>query len=119
MREAKTAVPSTETGQSRPALKKRRRPLIDRLKAERIQLRLERLPGWELSTQGIRRFRSFPTPRAAAAYAAFAAEMVEAQGLPAAVAFQGSRISLLLRGEAEQEQAEITDAVFDLAEMLG
>lgn len=119
MNEAKTAVPPTETGPSRPTPKKRRRPLIDRLKAERIQLRLERLPGWELSSQGIRRFRSFPSPRAAAAYAAFAAEVVQGQGLPAAVAFQGSRISLLLRGESDQGKAEISDAVFDLAEMLG
>jgi len=46
----------------------------ERLKAERVQLRLQQIRGWKLQPEGkaIDRIRQFPDPLVAASYLAFA-----------------------------------------------
>ncbi len=54
----------------------------ERLKAERIQGLLAELPGWRLAAGGsaLERVHRFPSPRAAAAFVALAAEIGAADG---------------------------------------
>jgi hypothetical protein len=122
MREKKSRCPHpTPTGSRRPATQEaRRRPVIDRLKAERIQLRLQRLPGWAASREGssLRRVRRFPNPGTAASYVAFAASLAESSGLSLSLGLHGGRLNLAVR-DLSTGRSEISDAVFIFAEQVG
>lgn len=120
MREKKNRCPRPAlTGSQRPVEKKKRRPVIDRLKAERIQLRLRGLPGWAASREGhsLRRVRRFGSPAAAASYAAFAASLAESSGLALSLGLHGARLSLAVR-DRSSGRSEVTDAVFTYAEQV-
>ncbi|HKH46371.1 MAG TPA: hypothetical protein VKM72_17055 [Thermoanaerobaculia bacterium] len=92
----------------------------ERLKSERVQLRLKRLPGWKMQPGGnaIDRVRHLPDALSAAAYLAFAALLARQLGLPLQASVQGGRIGLALSGPSKSA-AGITEEVLDLAEQLG
>lgn len=90
----------------------------ERLKAERVQLRLKRMPGWTMQSSGkaIDRAREFPDPLVAASYLAFAALLARQSGQPLRASLVGTNIVLALTGRAKDG---ITEEVLDLAEQLG
>ncbi len=90
----------------------------ERLKAERVQLRLKRMQGWKMQSTGkaIDRARQFTDPLVAASYLAFAALLARQAGQPLRASVQGATIILALPGRSKEG---LTEAVLDLAEQLG
>ncbi|HEY9422480.1 MAG TPA: hypothetical protein VIW92_13775 [Thermoanaerobaculia bacterium] len=109
----------------RPAAKKRkirRKPTIERLKAERVEERLKDLPGWRSLKSGIaiERIKSFPTSRAARAYASYASELAESLGQFASVNHTVDQVILILYGPLVCGRRDVvTDPSFALAKQFG
>jgi pterin-4a-carbinolamine dehydratase len=93
----------------------------ERLKAERVQLRLKRMQGWKMLAQGkaIDRVRQFPDPLVASSYLAFASLLARQVNQPLRVSVVGSTIVLALTGRSKGPDRGITEGVLDLAEQLG
>lgn len=93
----------------------------ERLKAERVQLRLQRIRGWKMQPEGkaIDRVRQFPDPLVAASYLAFAGLLARQTGQPLRASVYGKTIILALTGRAKGAEKGITEEVLDLAEQLG
>ena len=94
---------------------------VERLKAERVQLRLRRMPGWKMLVEGkaIDRVRQFSDPLVAASYLAFASLLAREAGQPLRVLVVGGTIAIALTGRTKGPDKGITDDVLDLAEQLG
>jgi pterin-4a-carbinolamine dehydratase len=92
-----------------------------RLKAERVQLRLQRLRGWKMQSEGkaIDRVRQFPDPLVAASYLAFAGLLARQTGQPLRASVYGKTIVLALTGRSKGAEKGLTEEVLDLAEQLG
>jgi pterin-4a-carbinolamine dehydratase len=92
-----------------------------RLKSERVQSRLKRMPRWRMQEGGkaIDRVRQFPDALVAASYLAFAALLARQSGQPLRVAVVGNALRLGLTGLSKGVDAGITEDVLDLAEQLG
>lgn len=93
----------------------------ERLKAERVQLRLKQMSGWKMLAAGkaIDRVRQFPDPLVAASYLTFASLLARQVNQPLRVSVVGSTIVLALTGRAKGPDRGITEGVLDLAEQLG
>jgi pterin-4a-carbinolamine dehydratase len=93
----------------------------ERLKSERVQLRLKRMQGWKLLAEGkaIDRVRQFHDPLVAASYLAFASLLARQEKQPLRVSVVGSTIVLALTGRTKGPDRGITEGVLDLAEQLG
>jgi pterin-4a-carbinolamine dehydratase len=93
----------------------------ERLKAERVQLRLTRLPGWKMPAEGVAidRVRRFEDPLVAAAYLAFASLLARTVGQPLQVSLSDGNIIIALTGRTKGADKGITDEVLNLAEQLG
>jgi pterin-4a-carbinolamine dehydratase len=93
----------------------------ERLKAERVQLRLKRMQGWKMLAAGkaIDRVRQFPDPLVASSYLAFASLLARQVNQPLRVSVVGSTIVLALTGRSKGPDRGITEGVLDLAEQLG
>lgn len=94
----------------------------DRLKAERVQERLKRLPGWKLQPggQAIDRVLEFPDGVVAAAFASFAATLATRSGQGLRLSVQGGQVLLVLPGRPRRRGgAKVTEEMLDLAELLG
>jgi len=93
----------------------------ERLKAERVQLRLQLIRGWKMQPEGkaIDRVRQFPDPLVAASYLAFAGLLARQTGQPLRASVYGKTIILALTGRAKGAEKGITEEVLDLAEQLG
>jgi pterin-4a-carbinolamine dehydratase len=93
----------------------------ERLKAERVQLRLKRMQGWKLLGEGkaIDRVRQFSDPLVASSYLAFASLLARQEKQPLRVSMAGSTIVLALTGRSKGPDRGITEGVLDLAEQLG
>jgi|GEM_PF-2031433 len=93
----------------------------ERLKSERVQLRLKRMPGWKLLAEGkaIDRVRQFHDPLVASSYLAFASLLARQVKQPLRVSVVGSTIVLALTGRTKGQDRGITEGVLDLAEQLG
>jgi len=93
----------------------------ERLKAERVQLRLKRMQGWKLLREGkaIDRVRQFSDPLVAASYLAFASLLARQEKQPLRVSMAGSTVVLALTGRSKGPDRGITEGVLDLAEQLG
>jgi pterin-4a-carbinolamine dehydratase len=93
----------------------------ERLKAERVQLRLKQLPGWKMPAEGkaIDRVRKFADPLVAASYLAFAALLARRVGQPLRLSLVGSTIVIALTGRSKGAAKGINEEVLDLAEQLG
>lgn len=92
----------------------------DRLKSERVQLRLKRMQGWKMQKGGkaIDRVREFPDALVAASYLAFAALLARQAGLPLRASVNGSTIQIAVSGSVRRAEG-VSEAVLDLAEQLG
>ena len=93
----------------------------ERLKAERVQLRLKRLQGWKMLAEGtaVHRLRKFENPLVAATYLAFASLLARQAQQPLRVSLADGNIVIALTGRAKGPDKGITDEVLDLAEQLG
>jgi pterin-4a-carbinolamine dehydratase len=94
----------------------------DRLKAERVQLRLKRMPGWSLVHDGksLDRARQFHQPDDAVDFATLVLRMAGREAYPAQVHVDGKRVVLTLQGHSVQgERGGITDNLLDFAASLG
>jgi len=93
----------------------------ERLKAERVQLRLKRMQGWKLLAEGkaIDRVRHFSDPLVASSYLAFASLLARQEKQPLRISMAGSTVVLALTGRAKGPDRGITEGVLDLAEQLG
>jgi pterin-4a-carbinolamine dehydratase len=89
-----------------------------RLKAERVQLRLKQMPSWKMQSGGkaIDRVRQFPDALTAASYLAFAALLARQSGQPLRATVHGNTIMVALPGRSSKG---INEEVLDLAEQLG
>ncbi|HYU35613.1 MAG TPA: hypothetical protein VEW48_25945 [Thermoanaerobaculia bacterium] len=92
-----------------------------RLKAERVQLRLKRMQDWKMQAEGkaIDRVRQFPDPLVAAIYLAFSSLLARQVGQPLRVMVAGTTVVLALTGHTKGPDKGITEDVLDLAEQLG
>ncbi len=93
----------------------------ERLKAERVQLRLKRMQGWKMLAEGkaIDRVRQFKDPLVAASYLAFASLLARQVNQPLRVSVVGGTMVLALTGRSKGPDKGITEEVLDLAEQLG
>ena len=94
---------------------------VERLKAERVQLRLKRMQRWKLKAEGkaIDRVREFPDALVAASYLAFASLLARKANQPLRVSLVGGSMVLALTGRSKGPDKGITEEVLDLAEQLG
>ena len=92
--------------------------MLERLKSERVQSRLKRMPGWKTSGgKSIDRVREFPDTLVAASYLAFAALLARQAGQPLRVSMVGNAVVVALPGRANRPG--LTEEMLDLAEQLG
>ncbi len=93
----------------------------ERLKAERVQLRLQRLPGWKMLAEAgaIDRVRRFEDPLVAATYLAFASLLARTVRQPLQVSLTDGNIIIALTGRKKGPAKGLTEEVIDLAEQLG
>ena len=93
-----------------------------RLKAERVQLRLKRMPGWNLLHDGksLDRARQFHQPEDAVDFANLVLRMASREAYPAQVHVDGKRVVLTLQGHSVTgDRGGITDKLLDFAASLG
>jgi len=97
-----------------------RSQMEDRLKSERVQSRLKRMPGWRMQKGGksIDRVRSFPDGTSAALYLAYSAVLAREANLPLRASMQGTTLAIALPGSSKNAGI-VNDDVLDLAERLG
>src|SRR5262245_18632907 len=91
-------------------------PAPGRLKAERVQERLAAMPGWFVVGNGLGRVRELPSPQAAAAHAGFVAQAASTAGQRVVIQLAGSRVTLFLRGRLRDG---LTETAMDFAQALG
>ena len=92
-----------------------------RLKSERVQTRLKRMPGWTLVGDGlaIDRVRQFSDPLVAASYLTFASLVARQMGQPLRISLTGSTVVVVLTGRSKGAAKGLSGEVLDLAEQLG
>jgi pterin-4a-carbinolamine dehydratase len=97
-----------------------RNQVEERLKSERVQLRLNQMQGWKMQVGGkaIDRVRKFPDALVTASYLAFAALLARKAGVPLRALVTGNTIQISVGGSAKRSEG-ITDKVLNLAEQLG
>lgn len=90
-----------------------------RLKAERVEERLKRMPDWKLASGGraITRLRELPSPAAAVAYVAYVASLADAQRQAVTLNLDSVQVSVTLSGPAKRG-AGLTHRVLDFAAEL-
>lgn len=92
-----------------------------RLKAERVQLKLQALPSWTpvLEGRAIQRVHAFPEAQVAAWYAGYLSHYAAAMKVPATVSLAGRQVSVTLHGPMTRiNKGELNDAVVDFALQL-
>lgn len=92
-----------------------------RLKAERVQLKLQALPSWTpvLEGRAIQRLHAFPHAQVAAWYAGYLSHYAAAQKIPATVSLSGRQVSVTLHGPmTRSNKGELNDDVLDFAIQL-
>ena len=99
-------------------------PVKAQLKAERVQqmLLLRGLHAWKTANEGtaIQRVRQFAGPAEAGAFVGFVSLLAAGQRQPVTIGFAGKRVEITLTGHPVRGFAGgLTNAVFDLATMLG
>ena len=96
--------------------------VVMRLKPERVQQLLRRLPGWRLRQdgRGIENVRSFNSAKAARAFVGHVCKLAEARRQPVNVRLAGKQVSITLQGHpAKGCTGGINGAVFNLAGHIG
>jgi len=92
----------------------------ERLKSERVQLRLKQMQGWKMQKGGkaIDRVREFPDALVAASYLAFAALLARQAGVPLWASVTDTTIQISVSSSTRRAEG-VTEKVLDLAEQLG
>jgi hypothetical protein len=90
-----------------------------KLKPERVQEELKRMPGWKLMPDGkaISHLREFSHAAGASKWASFVAELARWDRQPVHLGISGSRVLLTL--PYRNGTSGLTTAVFDFARQLG
>lgn len=104
------------------AARVRRKPAVDRLKAERVEEKLREAPGWQVASQGraIDRVREFPTPEVAALFGAYAMGYAGVKKLPVTVNLAEKYVLVTLHARSPNGRFDgLTDALFEVAKQLG
>jgi pterin-4a-carbinolamine dehydratase len=94
----------------------------ERLKAERVQLRLKEMPGWSLVHGGkaLDRAREFKFLEDAVDFAALVLRRASRAKYPAQVHLDGKRVVLTLQGHTPMgARGGVTDHLLDFATSLG
>jgi Pterin 4 alpha carbinolamine dehydratase len=104
--------------------KKLRPPRIgEKLKAERVQDLLKALPGWRLRAdkRSIARTRKFADAVSMASYGFHAMHLARTQKVLVSFATLGDQLTVTLHGTSQsgRKLADLSEAVFHLAEQLG
>lgn len=97
-------------------------PLRERLRSERVEQRLQRLPGWKMqpNRRAIDRVREFPDTDVAAAYANFAVMLAGRTKQPLLVTVMDSQVVLSLLGYPRRHgTAPVNERALEIAELLG
>ncbi|HEX6900607.1 MAG TPA: hypothetical protein VF789_12860 [Thermoanaerobaculia bacterium] len=94
----------------------RRRPIVERLKAERVELLVKAMRGWQLTRKPstIQRVLSFQDPRVAATYGAFVLELGAVQSQDVNVAMKGQNLLVTISRRGGLAQVDL-----DFAQTLG
>jgi pterin-4a-carbinolamine dehydratase len=92
----------------------------ERLKSERVQLRLKQMQGWKMQKGGkaIDRVRELPDALVAASYLAFAALLARKAGVPLWASVTDTTIQISVSSSTKRAEG-VTEKVLDLAEQLG
>jgi pterin-4a-carbinolamine dehydratase len=96
--------------------------VVMRLKPERVQQLLLRLPGWRLRQdgRGIENVRSFNSGKAARSFVGHVCKLAEIRRQPVNVRLAGKQVSITLQGHpAKGCIGGINGAVFNLAGKIG
>lgn len=96
--------------------------VVMRLKPERVQEYLAKLPGWRLRQDGggIENVRSFNSPKAARAFVGHVCKLAEIRRQPVNVRLAGKQVAITLQGHpAKGCVGGINGAVFNLAGKIG
>jgi pterin-4a-carbinolamine dehydratase len=95
----------------------------ERLKAERVQSRLQRMRGWKKleKAEAIIRVRKLEDPLVAASYLTFASLLARKAQQPLRVSMAGGKVLIALTGRSQGPVKDrgLNDEVLDLAEQLG
>ena len=93
-------------------------PNSERLKAERVQQRLQGMTGWRLCPGGksIDRLRQFPNAQVAADFAGFLARFAADTGQPIGVELAGKHVTIAVRA---RQGSGLTETALDFAQTLG
>ena len=97
-------------------------PFRERLRSERVELRLQRLPGWKMqpNRRAIDRVREFPDTDVAAAYANFAVMLAGRTKQPLRVTVLDSQVAITLLGYPRRHgTAPVNEKALEIAELLG
>lgn len=97
-------------------------PLRERLRSERVEMRLQRLPGWKMqpNRRAIDRVREFPDTDVAAAYASFAVMLAGRKKQPLRVTVLDSQVALTLLGYPRRHgTGPVNENALEVAELLG
>ena len=96
--------------------KARRKPVVERLKAERVELLVKAMRGWQLTRRPstIQRVLSFQDPRVAATYGAFVLELGAVQSQDVHVAMKGQNLLVTISRRGGLAQMDL-----DFAQTLG
>jgi pterin-4a-carbinolamine dehydratase len=92
-----------------------------RLKAERVQDRLTRMPGWRMTGRGrsLSRVREFPDAPTAAAYAGYLTQLAVQRGQPLSVELTEASVTVTVRGKAHRGlRAGLTEDDLEFARSL-
>lgn len=111
-----------ESRKKSPESKVRRKPTVDRLKAERVEAKLREVPGWDprWNAQGISRAWKFAQPGTARAYASYVSELADAVGQECSVNKTGRTVAVTLFGPRINGRRDVVDDLtFNFAKQLG
>lgn len=94
--------------------------VVMRLKPERVQQLLARLPGWKLREDGLASERSFPSAQAARSFVSRVCKLAEDGRQPVLVRLAGSQVTVILQGPPTRGCIGGIDTnVFNLAGQIG
>lgn len=94
--------------------------VVMRLKPERVQQLLDRLPGWKLREDGLERVRSFSSAQAARSFVSRVCKLAEDGRQPVKLHLAGQQVTITLQGQpAKGCIGGINGSVFNLAGHIG
>ena len=94
--------------------------VVMRLKPERVQELLLRLPGWKLGEDGLENVRAFTSGQAARSFVSRVCKLAEEVRQPVQLRFAGSQVTVTLQGQPIKGCIGGIDThVFNLAGRIG